>query len=354
MRKILLPLAAVFVFYACKPDKPDNSGTLRPDDPKAVSSALKIWHSSRVQGNPPASNNNPNGPLLNPQSNNQTIKAVAGKYAIIQPEVMATSLAGYYIKVNGADEYFKVDYKKPREGGRGKPRVSRHNKALAKGFGIDSTGSNNLDSSIVITIPSTIQPGQFCMTYWAYDSTGNVSNPISVCISVYSFGGDASASYLHGTWHMTGYSEDTTMGWEPMAGYSDTMYSQGTCINNQIVDSFGMGQVTYPLYIYTIDQADLAFSSTGGLKYTYSETDKEFNYQQSSCSNFVFDSYSYSDALTGAWSYNSTTGKMIIIFDFDDMGIAEPEAYEYKLIKLSNNKILLNDQDWGDYLRLEK
>ena len=354
MRKILLPLAAIVLFYACKPDKPENPGNIRPDDPKAVSAALKVWHGSRAQGNPPASNNNPLGPKLEPSSNNQTVKAVAGRYAVIMPEVISGSLAGYYVKVNGAEDYFKVDYTKPREGGRAQPRISRHNRALAKGFGIDSTGNGNLDSAIVLIIPASIQPGQFCVTYWAYDSTGNVSNPISVCISVLSFGGDASASYLHGTWHMTGYSEDTTMGWEQIAGAGDTIWSQGYCINNQIVDSFGMGPVTYPNYIYKIDQADLAFSSTGGLRYTYSESDKEFNYAQSSCSNFVFDTYNYSDNLNGAWSYNSTTGKMVIIFEFDDNGIATPEAYEYKLIKLSNNKIYLYDQDWEEYLRLEK
>ncbi len=353
MRKILIPLAALVLFYACKPDQPENPGKIRPDDPKAVSAALRVWHGARVNGNPPASSGNPTL-MLEPSSNNQSIMAIAGKYAIIQPEVLGSHLAGYYVKVNGAADYFKVDYKKPLDGGRNASRLSRHNKALSKGFGIDSTGTGNLDSSIVIVIPTSIQPGQFCMTYWAYDSTGVVSNPISVCITVLSFGGDAASSYLHGTWQMTGFSDDTTYGWEQVVGLSDTMYSQGYCINNQIVDSFGMGPVTYPSSIYTVNQADLAFSSTGGLKYTYAETDKQFNYTQSSCSNYVFYTDTYSDVLNGAWSYNSTTGKMIIIFDFDDMGYADPEAYEYKLIKLSNNKIYLYDQDYDEYMRLEK
>jgi hypothetical protein len=354
MRKLLfLPLAFV-LFYACKPDDSNQSSKINTNDPKAVSSALKVWHGARANGNLPASNNNPNGPALDPSSNNQSIKAIAGKYAVIQPEIMSGYLAGYYVKVNGASDYFKVDYNKPREGGKQKPRLSRHNRSLAKGLDIDSTGGGNLDSSIVIIIPASIQPGQFCMTYCAYDSLGNVSNPITVCISVLSFGGDAASSYLNATWHITGSSTDTTIGWDPVFGVGDTMYSQGYCINGHIVDSFGMGPVTYPAYIYSVTQSDLTFASNGGLKFDYAEIYKEFNYASSSCSNYVYNTMTDSDHMTGAWSYNSTTGKMVLIFDFDDMGNADPEAYEYKLIKLSNNKVYLHDLDYDEYLRLEK
>ena len=81
---------------------------------------------------------------------------------------------------------------------------------------------------------------------------------------------------------------------------------------------------------------------------------KEFNYSSSSCSNYVFNTLTDSDQITGAWSYNSTTGKMILIFDFDAMGGSDPEAYEYSLIKLNNNKLYLYDLDYDEYLRLEK
>jgi hypothetical protein len=355
MRKLLfLPLAFVCL-YSCKPDGSNETPKVNTNDPKAVSSTLKIWHGARISGELPASNNNTSGPVLNPQSNNQNIKALAGKYAIIQPEVMSDKLSGYYIKVNGAADYFKVDYKKPREGGRSKSRLNRHNRSLAKGFGIDSTGGGgNLDSTIVIVIPTSIQPGQFCMTYCAYDSLGNVSNPITVCITVLAFGGDASSSYLNGTWHITGTSVDTTQGWDPVYGVGDTIFSQGYCINNHIVDSFGTGPVTYPQFIYSITKADLLFSSNGGLKYEFAETSKEFNYNSSSCSNYVFNTDSYNDQITGAWSHVTSSGKLILIFDFDPMGNMDPEAYEYKLIKLSNNKIYLHDQDYDEYLRLEK
>ena len=354
MRKLSFLSLAFVLFYSCRPDGSNETTTINANDPKAVSNALKVWHGARVNGVLPAANNNPAGPVLDATTNNQSIKALAGKYAVIQPVVTSGYLAGYYIKVNGSGDYFKVDYKKPRDSGRPKARISRHNKSLAKGLDIDSTGGGNLDSSIVIVIPASIQPGTFCMTYCAYDSLGNVSNPVSVCITVLSFGGDAASSYLNATWHITGTSADTSVGWDPVYGIGDTIYSQGYCINGQIVDSFGMGPVTYPAYIYSITQADLSFAGNGGLKYEFGETSKEFNYSSSSCSNYVYNTFTYSDYITGAWSYNSTTGKMILIFDFDDMGNSDPEAYEYQLIKLNNSKLYLYDQDFDEFLRLEK
>jgi hypothetical protein len=354
MRKLLFLPLAVVLFYACKPDGSTETTKVNANDPKGVSTAIKVWHGARVNGNLPAANNNPAGPVLDPSSNNQSIKAIAGKYAVIQPEIMGGYLAGYYVKVNGASDYFKVDYKKSRNAGKNKARISRHNKSLSKGLEIDSTGGGNLDSSIVVVIPASIQPGQFCMTYCAFDSLGNVSNPISVCIDVLSFGGDASSAWLNATWHITGSSDDTTMGWDPVYGVGDTIYSQGYCINNHIVDSFGMGPVTYPAFIYVVTQSDLSFTSNGGLKFDYAENYKEFNYSSSSCSNFVYNTLTDSDHMNGAWSYNSTTGKIVLILDFDDMGNADPEAYEYKLTKLSNNKVYLHDEGIDEYLRLEK
>src|SRR5215204_2046504 len=136
---LLLPLAFV-LFYSCKPDDSTETGKVNANDPKAVSSALKIWHGSRVNGSLPTANSNPLGPALDPSSNNQSIKAISGKYAVIQPQIMGGDLAGYYIKVNGAADYFKIDYKKPREGGKPRARLSHHNLSLARGLDIDSTG----------------------------------------------------------------------------------------------------------------------------------------------------------------------------------------------------------------------
>ena len=359
MRKLFLfPLTILCILFACKREGSVEIPRVYPNDPKAVSSALKVWHGVRTNGTAPAPTSRAGSPVLDPQSNNQVIKAIAGRYAIIEPMVTSGDVAGYYVQVNGATEYFKVDYAKPRNisGRMSNPvRKSSHNNALYRGMGIDSLGGGNLDSSIVIVIPSTLQPGQFCITYQAYDNAGNVSNVITACIQVRAFGTDAASSYLNGTWHITGVTDDTTAGWEPVLGVNDSVFNTGVCINNHIVDTFGfVGNINYPAYIYQVSKADLELGSNGGLKYTYAEIEKDFNYQTSSCSNFVFNSQTYTDVMNGAWSYTAATGSMVVIFDFDDQGVSDPEAYEYKLTKISNNKMYWYDPIDDSWLRLEK
>jgi hypothetical protein len=258
--------------------------------------------------------------------------------------------------VNGAGDFFKVDYTKPRNisGRFARPlRPGDHNKSLYRGMNIDSTGGGNLDSSIVIVIPSTIQPGQFCITYWAYDSSGLVSNGISACINVSSFGGDAS---LTGTWHITGTTDDTTAGWEPLHGAADTLWYSGVCINNKIVDTFtgGPANMVYPRYLHQINTANLSFALNGGIKYEFQTTEKDLNLLSSTCSNWIFNVTSNGDTITGAWSYTPATNSLVIIFEFDDMGNADPEAYEYRLTKINSNKFYLYDAYEDSWLRLEK
>ena len=357
MRKILsLFLIPAVIFYACKPEGSTEVPRVRPEDPKALSSAIKVWHGVRANGNLPASTNSPAAPVLG-QTNTLKVLAIAGRYAIVMPDILSGSVAGYYVKVNGATDYFKVDYSKPRniDGRFAAPvRKSRHNSAMYRGLGIDSTGGGGIqDSAIVIVIPPVIQPGEFCITYCAYDASGNVSNTVSVCITVTSFGGDAS---FHGTWHITGFSDDTTTGWDPLFGVGDTIWSSGFCRNNRVVDTFGSGPgiFPYPWYIYEVAQADLNFASNGGMNYAYSESIKEFDFINSTCSNYLFHTDTDADAISGAWSYNSTDKTMVLIFEFDDTGVAAAEAYEYKVTKVSGNKFYLYDPIDDTWLRLEK
>ena len=139
-------------------------------------------------------------------------------------------------------------------------------------------------------------------------------------------------------------------------GTGDTLWQTGVCINNKVVDTFtgGPGTLQYPLYLYLVSKADLSFSSNGGMKYEYHETEKEFNFLTSTCSSWSFYDQSYGDTITGAWSFTPATSSLVIIFDFDDMGNADPEAYEYRLTKINSNKFYLYDAYDDSWLRLEK
>ena len=68
----------------------------------------------------------------------------------------------------------------------------------------------------------------------------------------------------------------------------------------------------------------------------------------SNCSQYAFFPIEEAvDHYNGAWSYNPATGKMVLVFEFDDTGSPTLEAWEYKLVKLSNNNLVLVDESYG-------
>jgi hypothetical protein len=312
----LILFTSLLVLYSCqKEPKEKIDKVISSKDPAALSSSIKVWHGLRTQRNPPAEkgsalqlDNNFPGPLY----------AIAGRYAIIQPEVISGDVAGYYLKINGASDYFKVDYTKPRNMGR-----KIQPKRTTSAFRLDSAGGN-IDSAIVIVLPSSLHvPDTICMTYWAYDNSGNVSNAIDVCVIISSLGTDANGAWLNGTWKYTAQWDNSSQHdtiiynhWSAMGGYY--------CDNGQLLWS-GLpiaGQTFVVADSFFYRKADVTYGTNGGLKYEVDDSWKEIDYYNSSCSNFTFAPIeNETETLTGAWSYNSTTHKLVIVFEFDDSGI---------------------------------
>ena len=354
MKNPALLLVLLFTgIWACKKsDNPDNT-SIDPSNAPALSAAINVWHGARLSGTPPAPTQTPGGPELDPFTSNQPIRTIAGRYAIIQPQVTGGAIAGYYISVTGAQEYFKIDYSRPRVGRQGD--FGRRSRALRL-FGMDSTG-NNADSSIVITIPSNIQPGQFCISYCAYDSAGNISNIISTCITVASFGGDASSSYLVGTWSNDGFSSDTAMGWEDVLR-TDTSYIGLNCDSNRLSMScptFNCTYQNYPWLITSTDKSDFTFTTNGGLKLENNYWEKNLDLATSTCSNLVFNTtWQQDDEILGAWSYNAATNKLVMILDFDAQGNPAGETYEFSVHKQSNTLVYLYSAYDDFWVRFKK
>ena len=325
---------------SCKKSSTDST-QIDPSDAKAVSSAVKLWHGERKTGNPPAPTNTPGSPELDPFSDNNEVFAISGRYAVIKPEVLSGSVAGYYIQINGANDYFKVDYSKPRSGrlmSGGMNKVKR----MQRLFGMDSTG-NNADSAIIIDIPANIQPGQFCATYCIYDSLGNVSNPISVCINVAAFGGTTAVPYLPGTWHVVATRMDNDP-WEPMA-YMDTTRMDLDCDSTGIMDCWD-GTCAFPQQITDINginKYDFTFGANGGLAAEMDMVSKSIDWWGSSCANILYQDYSINETYSGAWTYTSSNNTLTMILDFNSWGIPDPQFIEVTVNKISDTEIHLND-----------
>ena len=332
----------------------DQDSTVSPQNPVALSKAVKVWHGERVTGNLPTPTNTPNTPVLDASTNNQDIKAIAGRYAIVLPQLTSGTVAGYYVAVQGASDYFKIDYKKPRNvGGRlinGNPAGSNKQFRL---FGADSTGGNG-DSAIVISIPSTIQAGEFCITYCAYDSLGNISYPLSACITVEAFGGDGSVSFLAGTWHYSQVKYDTA--WENVIAV-DTIPDSYACVNNTLSLTCPGTSCTFTEYITFItgtSKADFIFGSDGALQFNSTFTSKTIDLTRSTCNNALYNDLTSSESIQGAWSYNATTQRLSMIFDVSSNGTVEPDVYEFTMEKISDSLLFLHEVRQGISVKLVK
>jgi hypothetical protein len=346
--------ALLCLVYSCQKEpnvKIDDKKVFSSKDPKALSSAIKVWHGVRTQGTPPPEKGNT---LQLDNSGFGPVYAIAGRYAIIQPEVIFGDVSGYYLKLNGAPDYFKVDYTKPRIVARqAKPRKS------GSFLRLDSSGGN-LDSAIVIVLPADLKvPDTICMTYWAYDATGNVSNPVDVCIIINSLGTDAGGSWLNGVWRYSAAWDNSS--------YDTVVYNKWmpSAYGGYYCDSGMLQWSDQPLpgqsFLFTDSsfyrKADLSFGTNGGLKYELDDSWKTLDYN-SNCSNLVATPVqTQTEIFTGAWSYNSSANKLVIVFEFDDTGLPVEEAYEFNLIKVNNKNLLLvdnTDPAEPEYSRFEK
>ena len=352
---ICLALFMTAVMISCKKeDKPtDPEPVLSSKDPKAISAAVKVWHGERKQGNAPA----PAGTALqlDASASAPITYAFAGRFAIMQPEILQGDVEGYYLQVNGANEYFKIDYSKPR-GARLRSGTKPSNP-----FRSDSrqqrTQNGNSDSAIVIALPANLQvPDTFCISYCAYDVQGNISNVVTTCIVVSSLGTDVTGSWVHGEWKHTAswdtnFVERDTVIYNQWRPYSHTYgYS---CHYDSVSGSNILGFTNVPADIVVNDsmfttKSHLVFGTNGGMAYEYKEKTKILDFSVSSCSQFTFHSvYETTDHFNGAWNYNPATGKMVLVFEFDDNGNAALEAWEYRVVKLSNSHMVLVDESYG-------
>ena len=353
--QLCLSLISLSIFIvSCQKDADPTlppGSTVSSDNPAQLSAALRVWHGKRTTGNPPASTGSI--PALDPTINME-VRAFAGRYAIIKPEVMAGEIAGYYVSIAGSGQYFKVDFTNPRNM-EGRPTIppGRRNSIFSR------PQSGNADSSIVIVLPPNIQvPDTFCVTYCAYDSQGNIGQPITTCIIVSSLGGDANSAWLQNEWRLRAAWEmvngqrefvDTIVynKWWPNGGYECYVDSNGVGTINWVGWGITANIVVNDSLYYR--KSNLRFATNGAMDYKDDVDEKYLNELLSTCTQFVFYPVeNWSDSITGAWSFNSSTNKMVLIFEFDSSGYPDPEVWEYNVIKVSDTHWILKDP-WDDY-----
>ncbi len=351
-------------------------GPVVKDSTAAVDTAkIKVWHGARIKGVAPNPTTGSSAPVIKAQTDT-FIHGFAGRFAIIKPVVISGNVAGYYVTIKGAKDYFKVDYTKPliTEKGVGKTKAN----ARQTGFGFRPNrvqGDSFVDSAIVLILPPNLHlPDTICVTYAAYDASGNVSDSVTSCVIVSKLGGDSSTAWLQGGWRLfssyaksisgsiTNESNDTIPynKWVDPRYYSleignnvyDTNYyryaiAPGVCRistvypTSTIVENIGNdGDSTY------CSKKDYLFNINGGMKYYDYFKELRIDSTTSTCTELNYKTNIYNKEYIAGWTL--TGNKLTMISEFNQDGFPSYDVFEATVKKISDSEIwLYYKEDWA-------
>lgn len=341
MKKILLlcAVACTVTFYACKKDSATDTNTPAPQDtvavsaidPVALSSSVKIGYGgTSVKGAFPATTTATETPVLDSIYNGRIYTTVNNRYVLIYPRVRSGFISGYYLKINGADSYFKIDY--TAASGLRKARNPNHG---------TRDEVNNMDSSIIIKLPAGLKGDTFSIKYAAYDSLNHVSNTITAIVNVIAPADSTNDALLAGSWHYVGYKNTESDDWQTNVEQDSSYLRYYKCVDNKIV----MTQddeipdvvllATYKnKYTYNIQ-----FSAENGCQRIYYYSNRNLNLDESSCSNYVYTPNSEgTDIYSGGYSYDATTKVITLIKDQDNAG-NNFESTKYYVKELTSSRL---------------
>jgi len=355
MKKLLLPLITVCaaLLFGCKKDSSSTGDptSVSSKDPVALFRSLKIWHGTRQAGTAPSPTGGINAPSVTP---GEDVQALNGQFAIIKPHVLNGSVAGYYVGIEGAGEYFNLDYSKPRNTGRPSGRMPRN--FLQRPM--------DADSSIVVVIPPNLQvPDTFCITYCPYDSLGNIGLPVTTCIYVSQLGGDASNSWMAGTWSVLSDVYDNgayraTLIFNRWVEDESKHYCYDDLQGNSYITSFFDSSNAWAytdlhlsdsIYRYA---ADISLGSNGGMAYIDSSLSKRLDGMNSTCAAPVTITSPETYHVNGGWS--ATGNSLTLVYLFDEFGTEDYSATTYTVVRPDNNTMVLYIDGSNEWVTLKR
>jgi hypothetical protein len=346
MKKILLfsAVASVLIFNACKKDKDNDSETPTVDlvDRNALAEKIKVSYGTSVKGALPTATGTAVTPALREEED--TILAISGRYLLIQPTLINESEAevkGYYIQVNGANTYFKVDFSTTR----GLRKAPKNHKSLLR-------EGDNADSIIVIKLPENIKSDTISFTYAAYDASNNVSNHVIVYANIISEGNSADNKIFAGTWKVN-RNKFNDEAWQDYYK-PDTSFVPYHCTEDGTLaycfeESASCFNLAVGIYRYT--KYNLVFTEKNRVDEISSYISKSLNFDLSTCDNYLYHpEVSYDDNYTSSWSYDKTN--KILTFVDDNGGSNNSSYYDYYTLtveEITANKLVVSStSDLGD------
>jgi hypothetical protein len=328
----LIAIATVALLASCGGgDDPKKSG-IDVDDPNAVSESLTVENSTFVDGNPPSPTGG-DAPVLDEYYDGVAIPTIQGLKVIVTAPIQTGDAAGFYVKIDGADGYFKVNAAKADIGS---GRVGE--KKRARNFFHGARTQEEDEASFSIEVPANIQPGEFCISYCVFDAQNQVSNIIQRCVVVSKIGGSKSAFLSkEWSWVKTQLFEDNVLESELIVGVErEYPYLAELWCNDESTE---------------IEVADTELSDYGYLKFSDNgafQIDEKYSYTYYDWSSECTPEYiteTEEESWTGAWSYDDNTKKLIILYnEFEDEEYPTTVAQTYD-VEMESGKLVLTFSD---------
>ncbi|MBW1295749.1 hypothetical protein [Aquimarina litoralis] len=337
----LFAMASLFFAAVSCSDDDSNNGpgvvTVTPDpteevalNPDDVSSGIIIQNGTQITGNAPS----PTGTL--PFSLDKTTLSGFQKNGFDITFNAPTNYAGSYIQVQSsdgtmADEYWDIV----------QPTKSHKKQNRLFGKSKNNSKSNDQEINIDVDFEDTVSPGTFCYLICIYDTDGNISQPVEVCVEVEAWGGNPN---LVGTWNLT--KEEITYD-----GETDTdIVGQETCESFTVNCNNDTELTIDDAYCYTINLAKVTFNADGTLSETFDESSRNFDYSATveNCQAAYGDVEEYNYAATGYWAYDEEESSLTLVI-FNETTNGDPatyengDAYSVTLEEVTGTTFIVND-----------
>ncbi len=348
-------LALTMSITACKKDdttveeimvtEPDPTDEIVPDpvdsntieetilNPDTVSTNLLIEGATKKEGDAPE----PKGELsflLSDENSNSAFLKNGFEIIFTKPD----NYAGAYLQISNSNDTFADEYWDiPLNAGK-KSSVSSINKKNSFISKQVSNKSNSYDDAITINFEDTIPPGTFCYNLCIYDTNGNISAPIEVCVEIEAWGGNPN---LVGNWEFT-----------KVIALGET-YELGDpydCSESNITCKDGSKITIKEAYCYTHNSYVINLNSDNTFSLVLDGTLTSLDYPNSleACSP-IFDNRNEIYQSKGNWAYDEEEKKLTLIeFEYESntegAGIEENgEVFFNGAISLTTSELTLTE-----------
>ncbi|MBQ4804109.1 hypothetical protein J8L88_14700 [Aquimarina sp. MMG015] len=285
---------------------PTEEISLNPDD---VSGGIIIDNGTQVSGNAPT----PTGTL--PFSLDETSQSGFQKNGFDITFDAPSNYAGAYIQVQSedgtaADEYWDVSIP-------GRSNVTSSEEKRKGLFSEQTNRLNDQEIEIDVDFEDNVSAGTFCYLICIYDTDGNISQPVEVCVEVEAWGGNPN---LIGTWNYTkrtrnGVTEDTI-------GAEECDETTVFCANDTEL-------LVENAYCDTLLSLPITFNADG--TYTYVETTNytnlDYEATRETCTATFETEAEELYSSRGNWAYDEEEGKLTLVeFEYTETVNGDPST----------------------------